>query len=125
MTIAAGHGNVSGVTRRRFATSGSWFWSSGISTCSTGGLGLSSARKSGSSSPFAPERDRVARGPTVLAQLGDRLGSGQDPAEFRIEFRRRDPSKLVGCDRASLVVVEIESVRRVDCEAHLEAKVGA
>ena len=36
------------VTRRRFAISAGRFWSSGISTCSTGRLGLSSARKSDS-----------------------------------------------------------------------------
>ena len=35
----------------------------------------------------------------LLPQLGDRLGSRQDPAEFRIEVRRRDPSKLVSGDR--------------------------
>jgi len=39
------------------------------------------------------------------AQPGDRLGSRQDPAEFRIEVRRRDPGKLVSGDRASLGVV--------------------
>src|SRR5262245_60115482 len=64
-------------------------------------------------------------GPAALAQLGDRLRSGQDPAEFGIEVRRRDPSELIGGDRAPFVVVEVEGVRRVNREVHLEAEVGA